>query len=141
MIVCNKCKIEKDDSDYYPRNKVCKECTKKRVSEYQKSDKGKEVHRQANKKYNQTGQAKERRKIAEQKYLALPTTKKKQLAKWAVKRAVKAGILVKEPCKVCGRLNVHAHHPDYDKQLDIDWLCPEHHHAWHEEHGEGKNAT
>lgn len=140
MIVCNKCKIEKDDSEYYPRNKVCKECTKKRVSEYQKSDKGKEVHRQANKKYNQTGQAKERRKIAEQKYLALPTTKKKQLAKWAVKRAVKAGILVKEPCKVCGRLNVHAHHSDYDKQLDIDWLCPEHHHAWHAEHGEGKNA-
>ena len=50
MIKCNKCEIEKEDSEFYPRNKVCKECTKKRVSEYQKSERGREVHRAAKQK-------------------------------------------------------------------------------------------
>lgn len=141
MIKCNKCDIEKDEDDFYPRNKVCKVCTKKRVSEYQKSDKGREVHRAANNRYSKTDKCKERRKVAEEKYKQLPSTKKKQLAKWAVKRAVKSGIIDRGVCDVCGSSTVHGHHDDYDRQLDVRWLCPRHHHEWHAENGEGKNAN
>lgn len=140
MIKCNKCEIEKDESEYYPRNKVCKDCTKKRVSEYQKTEKGREVHRAANKRYSKTDKCKERRSLAGAKYNQLATTKKKQLAKWAVKRAVKAGIIERGVCEACSSSNVHGHHDDYDRQLDVRWLCPIHHNEWHRINGEGKNA-
>lgn len=140
MIKCNKCEVEKEDSEFYPRNRVCKECTKKRVSEYQKTDKGVEVHRAANKRYSKTEKCREARKLAEEKYKQLPSTKKKQLAKWAVNRAVKIGAIERGLCEVCCSSTVHAHHDDYDKPLDVRWLCSKHHKQWHIENGEGKNA-
>lgn len=48
-----------------------------------------------------------------------------------VKRAVAAGRLDKLPCKVCGDEKSQAHHPDYDKPLDVVWLCQVHHRAIH----------
>lgn len=53
--------------------------------------------------------------------------------------AIRDGILKKKPCKYCGSLNVHAHHCDYDRPLDVMWLCPIHHKQWHDEYGEGNN--
>ena len=35
------------------------------------------------------------------------------------------------PCFVCGSLEVHGHHPDYDQPLQVVWLCPEHHNQLH----------
>ena len=40
---------------------------------------------------------------------------------------LKAGRLIKQPCEVCGELNVEAHHKDYTKSLEINWLCITHH--------------
>ncbi len=37
----------------------------------------------------------------------------------------------KEPCKVCGSLKVDAHHPDYNKPLDVVFLCHAHHMQLH----------
>lgn len=141
MIKCNKCGTEKEGSEFYPRNKVCKECTKKRVSDYQKTDIGREVHRNANKRYSQTDKCKENRKKAEEKYNQHPETHKKKLAKWAVKRAVKVGILTRGCCEKCGSSeNIHGHHCDYDKQLDVMWLCARCHNEWHRINGEGLNS-
>lgn len=37
-----------------------------------------------------------------------------------------------EPCEVCGTTKkVHRHHPDYDKPLEVMFLCHEHHVDWH----------
>jgi len=47
-------------------------------------------------------------------------------AQEAVRRALRAGKLTKAPCW-CGEVNVEAHHPDYDKPLEVAWLCQEHH--------------
>ena len=53
-------------------------------------------------------------------------------------RALKFGVIKKEPCVVCGRLDVHGHHEDYNRPLDIVWLCPYHHHLIHEGRGTWK---
>lgn len=45
----------------------------------------------------------------------------------AVGNAVRSGALVKKPCEKCGSTQVHAHHDDYSKPLEVRWLCPEHH--------------
>jgi ribosomal protein S27AE len=54
--------------------------------------------------------------------------------------AIKIESLKKEPCEVCGCEKVHAHHDDYDKPLNVRWLCTIHHNEWHSKNGEGKNA-
>lgn len=41
----------------------------------------------------------------------------------AVKNAKKRGDLIPQPCKECGADNAHAHHHDYTKPLDVEWLC------------------
>ena len=49
----------------------------------------------------------------------------------AVAYAVKTGALKRAPCVVCGASKSVAHHPDYDKKLDVIWLCQPHHVALH----------
>ena len=57
-----------------------------------------------------------------------------------VNSALKSGKLVKpDHCKYCDDTNLQAHHCDYNKPLEVIWLCPLHHIAWHAEHGHGKN--
>lgn len=58
--------------------------------------------------------------------------------KWRLKNPEKAkahnivyvslrnGSLSKKPC-FCGNLKVEAHHSDYTRPLDIEWLCKKHH--------------
>jgi hypothetical protein len=63
--------------------------------------------------------------------------KKQNASNRAVAYAIKTGRLVRQPCRVCAKYphvnpgRVLAHHWDYDKPLDVEWLCIEHHAAWH----------
>jgi len=41
----------------------------------------------------------------------------------AVQREVRAGRLVPQPCQWCGAVPAQAHHGDYAKPLEIEWLC------------------
>lgn len=51
---------------------------------------------------------------------------------------IKSGKLIKGLCEVCGiNEDVEAHHDDYNKPMDIRWLCRKHHrehHKFHVEH-------
>lgn len=61
--------------------------------------------------------------------------KRYQDPKWAVRHltgaAIKLGLLVRQPCEVCGVTKVQAHHTDYNKPLEVQWLCAAHHSDLH----------
>ena len=56
-----------------------------------------------------------------------------------VEVAIRERRLAPKPCEVCGawglmkdgRRIVQAHHDDYNKPLEVRWLCQKHHHEWH----------
>lgn len=39
------------------------------------------------------------------------------------RRALKYGILIKQPCEICGAVKTEGHHKDHKKPLDVQWLC------------------
>jgi hypothetical protein len=57
--------------------------------------------------------------------------REKRKAHVAVGNAIRDGKLVKGPCEVCGEQEVHGHHDDYGKPLEVRWLCLVHHGAAH----------
>lgn len=48
-----------------------------------------------------------------------------------VQQEVRAGRMERLPCLVCGAAKTEAHHPDYDRPLDVIWLCAPHHRQTH----------
>lgn len=48
-----------------------------------------------------------------------------------VQYALSTGRMVRQPCEVCGAEPAEAHHYDYNKPLDVMWLCKKHHSEWH----------
>ena len=56
--------------------------------------------------------------------------------------AIKKGVVVRKThCEKCGcvgefedgRTKIQAHHSDYNKPIDVVWLCQKCHHEWHKE--------
>ena len=124
---CKHCASEKLESDFYACNKAkCKECIKasvrlhrsenlSRIREYDRL-RASQPHRVANNfKQSQSW----RREFPN-----------RARAQSAVQYALKKGRLKKLPCLVCGEKAV-AHHPDYDRPLDVVWLCQSHHKQTH----------
>lgn len=60
-------------------------------------------------------------------------------ARKMVNRAIYRKLLTRKPCEVCGIFGVdakgttllEAHHDDYNKPLEVRWLCVKHHKEWH----------
>lgn len=56
-----------------------------------------------------------------------------------VEKAVEKGLLTRGKCETCGeagvftdgRSSVQAHHDDYNKPMEVRWLCQRCHHEWH----------
>ncbi len=61
---------------------------------------------------------------------------RQDIVRSAVHRAVRTGKLAKAPCDVCGSTYVVAHHNDYSKPLEVQWLCRLHHWELHQRIGE-----
>jgi hypothetical protein len=52
-------------------------------------------------------------------------------AQHALRSAIKRGLIVPGPCEACGKLPTDAHHDDYGRPMDVQWLCRLHHRAVH----------
>lgn len=136
---CFRCGAVKPLGEFYKHKGMadghlnkCKECAKKDVRENRK-DKV-EYYRDYDRKRG-SRQSYDYIKEYREKY------PKKYRATNMVNNAIRSGNLHKEPCEVCGTTEkVHAHHDDYDKPLNVRWLCAAHHSQWHKENGEAKNA-
>lgn len=125
--VCSKCGEEKSFSCFEPRKTApdglrgqCRPCR--------------------NLAPNRRETFRKKRKTSEQNKKYATENAKKTKAHRLANAAIKVGAIVRQPCEVCGELKVYAHHCDYDRPLDVMWLCAHHHGAWHSEHGEGINA-
>jgi hypothetical protein len=144
---CFKCHCEKPLEAFYKhagmadgRLNKCKECTKKDVAE----------HRQANlervRSYDRM-RASQPHRLALQKRLMAEYVQKhpeRRKAHLQVEWAVRKGQLERHPCFVCGAQKVEGHHPDYDRPLDVVWLCVPHHrqaHALVANHSELRGAA
>lgn len=55
----------------------------------------------------------------------------KQKARWILQAAIQRGTVKRMPCDVCGNPKSQAHHDDYDKPLEVIWLCALHHNEHH----------
>ena len=90
-----------------------------------------EYHRAYEADYFHCHANRERRNELMRSYAKAHGTRDHHAARRKVHSAIKAGRLAREPCEVCGSSVVHAHHDDYNKPLDVRWLCPKHHREHH----------
>ena len=102
------------------------------------------AHREKNKEYQVKYKEKNPEKVRELNR-AYRQTHKEELKKYKKRRnltlwgkavaklnfAKQKGIVVQKPCEVCGNEYSQAHHCDYNKPLEVMWLCQKHHSEWH----------
>ena len=82
--------------------------------------------------YRQTGRGKEVRSRGQKKSYRINT--KRHKARNKLNDKIRLCKIVPKPCEVCGiEKNIHAHHDDYDKPLEVRWLCALHHRELHRE--------
>jgi hypothetical protein len=60
-----------------------------------------------------------------------PEQKRKANARAYANVYLRRGKIERGPCADCGKPGMHMHHADYDKPLEVTWLCDECHGARH----------
>jgi len=133
---CFKCKTVKPLGDFYKHQMMadgylnkCKACTKsdvaehriknlERIREYDRDRAKKPERRASSSAISQAWRREDPRRVRSHN---------------AVTRAIKKGLLVRAPCCRCGSERSLAHHEDYDKPLDVIWLCQPCHKQRHKE--------
>ena len=133
---CNKCGIVKPITEFYKCRGMadgyfnqCKACKKIYADEYQAKniDALRAKARERMRHPDRVKVANELTKL----WVAADARRKKCHSK--VKTEIKAGRLRRKPCIRCGNEKSEAHHEDYDKPLDILWLCRVCHKQRHKE--------
>lgn len=139
---CVTCGETKLPEMFYTADKKCKECRKAMVRksrqgnvekyrEYDRQRANNPERVQARKEYAQTEAGRKARRRASLAYWERHG--ERRAAHKAVGNAVRDGRLFKLPCEVCGAPDVEAHHEDYEKRLDVNWLCQVCHKQRHKE--------
>ncbi len=123
---CKKCYIKKPLTDFHRKKNSrdghrheCKIC----IKAYQAQPHIREIKKAASRKYYKTDKGRENEKKAAKKRNARVKDLTRDKVYYQVRRALHYGVLTKQPCEVCGNENSQAHHHDYEKPLDVNWLC------------------
>jgi hypothetical protein len=127
MKTCFKCGAVKPLSDFYKHPKMgdghlgkCIECTKVDVRQHYAE------HREERSAYEARRTQTPERKAAlhEGRRLHRKRHPDRAVARQAVNNAIARGHLVRSACVECGSTEyVQAHHEDYSKPLEVEWLC------------------
>ena len=136
MKTCFKCNCQKPLSEFYKHSAMadghlnkCKGCTKLDVNKHRADnlekiraydrERGKNPERiKTNIIINKAWRNEDKRRSS---------------AHNKVSKAVKKGLLIRQPCCRCGEQKSLAHHEDYDKPLEVMWLCQPCHKQRHKE--------
>jgi hypothetical protein len=104
----------------------CKECAKKDVQERYQLTKPERA------KYDRQREKSPARKASKAQYQRnhRATNPERTLARGRVAYAIRTGKLARQGCEVCGE-KAEAHHEDYNRPLEVKWLCFAHHRAAH----------
>ena len=132
-----------NNSDQQPTTKTCSSCfEEKPITEFYKSTLNKDgllgycrvCHGQKIKNKRESKKLLSFDEVAPHKKFWLAENRLKRKAHQAVAYAVQTGRLIRQPCERCGTTQtVVAHHEDYNKPLDVLWLCKYHHKERHME--------
>lgn len=115
-IIIYNCKKCNGESQIKPgQTKRCKPCASRRAIEWQKNNV-------------------EKRRATDRRTKKRMYANPEKYQEFLARQAVYLAKLPKKPCEVCGQIKAQAHHDDYNKPLDVRWLCHQHHVEWH-----GKN--
>lgn len=135
MKACRKCNVRKSLTEYYAHKQmrdghlnICIDCTRKRVRDYSRSERGREYDRKRNKTDKRKGWLIKYQRLKRQKD---PVA---NLARNKLNRAVRLGRIQRDICRVCGDKTVQGHHEDYSKPLEVIWLCGYHHRGLHSQY-------
>jgi uncharacterized OB-fold protein len=144
---CFKCETSKSISEFYRHAEMadghlnkCKSCAKidvlahriKNLEKIRESDRarGRLEYRKA-KSRNYLKQHPEKQAVYKKRWSQKNKHKRRAHSRlWA---ALKKGIVVPGPCEKCGNVKSQAHHDNYDRPLEIRWLCALHHAEHHRE--------
>lgn len=136
MKTCSVCEENKPRSEYYSHPRMadgllnrCKDCHKEAIKKrrLERIDYYREYDRQRGKRPERAKAAAEISKRWKDQDARITA------AHNAVARAVKSGRLKREPCERCGAEKSYGHHEDYNKKLEVMWLCQPCHKQRHKE--------
>jgi hypothetical protein len=117
---CSQCKTDKPFSEFYHKERSrdgyygqCVKCVLGNLKEYRKG-RGKIINSISHRKSNKVYARKNPEKIQ---------------AHNTLNHARQRGEILRLPCGVpgCNNPTSEAHHEDYSKPLDVDWMCRKHH--------------
>lgn len=130
--VCSFCNEVKDYSEFHKSkrsvggvNSCCKECKLKKDKGIFEKSREKRLHQMDEHYQNNKESYFERNKRMEEIY------PEKHKAREITSNAIFQGKLIKRPCEFCGEVEVQAHHQDYLKPLEVNWLCIKCHKKYH----------
>lgn len=125
-------------------NYTCRSCRKIEDKERRKRMKllgisisgtkmSKDYYKRHNKEYIKRPEVRKARLAGFYRRMKDPINLYKAKARIMAWSAIKGGKLTRLPCEQCGEVKVDAHHDDYDKPLEVRWLCRKHHAILHNE--------
>lgn len=139
---CTKCGELKPLSDYSPKKTTklgvqpsCKECAARWYRERYNNNPAMREAKKAYSRENPSRAAKDkwrRNNVETERAKGRRQAKEPEsLVRKQLNNAIRSGAIKRQPCEVCGEERAQGHHHDYNRPLDVNWLCVLHHNAWH----------